>query len=385
MVWYVVVVFCLWGRQAAGHVLAPVNSVVDSTLTDTDLVQAFVIFRHGDRTPDQEELELYSNPDEKYKDVFFPHGKKALTNKGKQRGYLVGQYLRKRYDGLVSRLYLPEEITIRTTEYARTKMTALTALAALYPPLPAQQWNPSLDWQPIPYNTIASRVDDLLYWYNCPRYLWLRDQVYDEPELKDMVQPYQSLFTYLSEKTGNNITTPEDVFYLDNLFQTLDNVGVKPPKWAQEVMPQIKEMTKIEYTAEFFSPELTRLASGVLMLEILNATNAMIMGNKDQPKLVLYSAHENNVAALMSAARVYTAHQPNYGATFSMELRRFKATGQYGFAAVYASIAGGPAEVLPIEGCRNQLVCDYPTFVDLMEDVIITKYEFKKQCPELTN
>lgn len=66
------------------------------------------------------------------------------------------------------------------------------------------------------------------------------------------------------------------------------------------------------------------------MAEILNATNAAINGDTDQPKLRLYSAHENNVAALMSAARVYQAHQPNYGATFSIELRRHRNTGQYG-------------------------------------------------------
>lgn len=77
------------------------------------------------------------------------------------RGYLVGQYLRQRYDGLISNLYLPDEITVRTTDYARTKMTALTALAAMYPPPPAQQWNPMLDWQPIPYDTLAPDVDDV--------------------------------------------------------------------------------------------------------------------------------------------------------------------------------------------------------------------------------
>lgn len=61
----------------------------------------------------------------------------------------------------------------------------------------------------------------LLYWYNCPRYLWLRNKVYQEPEVKLQIQPYQTLFTELGRRTGTNITTPEDVFYLDNLFQAL--------------------------------------------------------------------------------------------------------------------------------------------------------------------
>lgn len=61
----------------------------------------------------------------------------------------------------------------------------------------------------------------LLYWYNCPRYLWLRNKVYQEPEVKLKIQQYQKLFAELSKRTGTNITTPEDVFYLDNLFQAL--------------------------------------------------------------------------------------------------------------------------------------------------------------------
>ncbi|XP_028155951.1 venom acid phosphatase Acph-1-like [Ostrinia furnacalis] len=381
-IWLLVVLGFVCGEDLSSRQVVEPSNEVETTdeLADTDLVLAFVIFRHGDRTPDEEELELYST-DSKYKDVFFPYGMKALTNKGKQRGYLVGQYLRRRYHKFISDLYIPDEIVIRTTDYARTKMTALTALAAMYPPLQPQRWNPVLDWQPIPYSTLDASVDDLLYWYNCPEYLKLRNKVYDYPDFKMLVSPYENLFKYLTTHTGNNITNPEEVFYLDNLFQALENVGLKTPDWAQAVMPQIKEMTKIEYAAEFFTPELTKYSSGLLMAEILNATNAAINGDLDQPKLRLYSAHENNVAALMSAARVFQAHQPNYGATFSVELRKNRKTGRFGVTAVYSANAGGPGEVLPIQGCGDQPICDYSTFVGLMQDILISREEFKQQCP----
>lgn len=38
------------------------------------------VFRHGDRTPDQEELDLYPDAAVKSKDLFYPYGMKALTN-----------------------------------------------------------------------------------------------------------------------------------------------------------------------------------------------------------------------------------------------------------------------------------------------------------------
>lgn len=64
----------------------------------------------------------------------------------------------------------------------------------------------------------------LLYYYNCPRYIALRDETASLPEIQDLLAPYKDLFQYLEQHTKTNITTSEDVFYLDNLFQTLVSI-----------------------------------------------------------------------------------------------------------------------------------------------------------------
>ncbi|XP_023954747.1 prostatic acid phosphatase-like [Bicyclus anynana] len=384
----VLMVMTLYGggraQELADAVLSTVPNnkmdLVDNGLTDTELIMAFVVFRHGDRTPDQEELDKFPG-DHNYDNIFFPYGKKALTNKGKQRGFRVGEFLRKRYNNiLLSKLYLPDEISVRTTDYARTKMTALTALAAMFPPPIAQRWNPFLNWQPVPYNTEPQEDDDLLYYYNCPRYLRLREKVYALPEILELRKPYESLFKYLTLKTGTNITTLEDVFYLDNLFQTLGNVGVKTPAWAQEVMPEIKQITKLEYACQFYDSELIRLSTGILLADILNATSAAMTEDREQPNLQLISAHENNVAALMAAVGVFEPHQPKYGSTILLEFRKRLSTGQYGFTAVYAADAGGPGVALPISGCGGESFCDYDTFVNLTKENVLSRSEYKEQC-----
>ncbi|GBP59748.1 Venom acid phosphatase Acph-1 [Eumeta japonica] len=385
----------------------------DDAVADTDLLMAFVIFRHGDRTPDDEELDLNQGQEQKTKN-YFPYGLKALTNvpwaldsafhptcsfnfatnygfnldeaeAGKMRGYRVGEFLRQRYDGFLSRLYLPGEISVRCTGYDRTKMTALTALAALYAPPPAQKWNPTLDWQPVPYDVLPNTEDNLLYWYFCPRYLWLRNRMYERPEVQQKLKPYDNLYKKLSEYTKTNISTPEDVFYLDNLFQAEANVGIRLPKWAIEMMPQIKEMTKIEFELEFYTDELIRLASGVLISSILDEIEEVIKrGDKEpSPKMRLYSAHENNVAALMAAVRVFRPHQPKYGATFSMELRRQISTGAHGIVAVYVSQPGAKETLLPINGCGGEVFCDYATFLNLTQNVRLSRSEYDNQCPDL--
>lgn len=71
------------------------------------------------------------------------------------------------------------------------------------------------------------------------------------------------------------------------------------------------------------------------MTEIVNASSAAVHGKAVAPKLRLYSAHENNVAALMAAVRVFEPHQPEYGSTFSLELRMHRHTGQYGMAVKF--------------------------------------------------
>ncbi|XP_052747269.1 venom acid phosphatase Acph-1 isoform X2 [Bicyclus anynana] len=259
-------------------------------------------------------------------------------------------------------------------------MTALSVLAALYMPQPSQRWHPDINWQPVPYSTVPSKDDDLLYFDTCSLYKTLRERIYDIPTIHDTIDSYRDLFKTLSVETGRNITTPEEVFFLDNLFQAMENVGVAAPKWVEHVMPQIKNMTKIDYYSQYYNAELTRLTSGVLLADILNITKSAIAGNTDVAKLYLYSAHEHNVAALLAALRVWVPHQPKYASAAFLELRRNLDTGKYVVMAVYAPEAGGPGIVLPIEECGGQPTCDYDKFISLSQELLLSRQDFKNIC-----
>ncbi|CAH2265213.1 venom acid phosphatase Acph-1-like [Pararge aegeria] len=354
------------------------NDLIEDSLINNELVVSFVVFRHGDRTPDQAELDLYPawQIDDK---VFFPYGKKAITIEGRQRAFLLGQYLRERYNESISELYLPEEISVRTTDYSRTKMSALVMLAALYMPQDRQRWHPDINWQPVPYNTLPLEDDDLLYFDHCTWYNHLKYKVYEIPPIRNIIDSYRDMFKILSVETGRNITTPEEVFFLDNLFQAMAFSTVTIPKWAEEIMPQIKNMTKIDYYVQYYNRELTRLSSGVLLTDIVNITKAAIAG-KEVPKLHLYSAHEHNVAALLAGLRVFVPHQPKYGSAAFLELRRNRVTGKYGVMVMYAPETGGPGLVLPIEDCGGEPICDYDKFISLTQDLLLSRQEYKKLC-----
>ncbi|XP_041973717.1 venom acid phosphatase Acph-1-like [Aricia agestis] len=347
---------------------------------DSEIKLAFAMFRHGDRTPDPEELDKFPAAHIN-SSVFYPYSLKALTNLGKKHAYNVGEYLRKRYNGFLSELYLPEEISIRTTDYARTKMTVLAALAGLYPPSRIQRWNYFLNWQPIPYDTRNFKEDDLQVYRSCPKYEVMKNSVYDLPEVKIRVDENREFMDELSEHAGRPMNTPTDVFFLSNLAQCLENVGLELPQWVKDARPKIKEMTNLEFECEFYTPELKRLGGGVVLGEFIEASRAIMSGDSSQPKVHLLSAHENSVAGFMAAAGVFTKpHQPSYGATFSLELRRNGTTSKYGVLAVYAAQAGGPGVRVPIPNCGEDPLCDFDTFVNLTKEFVISRSKFQAHC-----
>lgn len=47
---------------------------------------------------------------------------------------------------------MPEHLLARSTDFDRTKMTALLVLAGIYPPPTVQKWDEDLNWMPIPYD-----------------------------------------------------------------------------------------------------------------------------------------------------------------------------------------------------------------------------------------
>lgn len=49
-------------------------------------------------------------------------------------------------------MYDPEIVKAHSTDFDRTKMTALLVLAGLFAPSLAQTWNENIPWMPIPYH-----------------------------------------------------------------------------------------------------------------------------------------------------------------------------------------------------------------------------------------
>ncbi|OWK05722.1 ACPP, partial [Cervus elaphus hippelaphus] len=95
-----------------------------SFLPDLDQGVRAKELRHGDRSP----IETF--PNDPIKESSWPQGFGQLT-----------------------------QVHVRSTDIDRTLMSAMTNLAALFPPEGISIWNPSLPWQPIPVHTVPVSED----------------------------------------------------------------------------------------------------------------------------------------------------------------------------------------------------------------------------------
>ncbi|XP_026481560.1 lysosomal acid phosphatase-like [Ctenocephalides felis] len=96
------------------------------------LVLVTGMFRHGERTPDPEQMQEF--PKYEYiNDTFSPYGRGQLTTLGKSTMYNLGEKLRKRYaKKLYKRSWLyRDDIQMESTKYKRSLISAQIVLRGL--------------------------------------------------------------------------------------------------------------------------------------------------------------------------------------------------------------------------------------------------------------
>lgn len=145
-----------------------------------------------------------------------------FIQKGKLQQYKLGQYLRRRYNKLIGHEYNSNVVYTQSTDTDRTIMSALSNLAALFPPLSDDEiWCKNINWQPIPVHTVPYNLDGVLSAGKpCPKYQTAYEKYLNESsEVKRIYDEYSELFPFLTEKIGSNIKTITDVYWLYNTLQ----------------------------------------------------------------------------------------------------------------------------------------------------------------------
>jgi lysosomal acid phosphatase len=136
---------------------------------------------------------------------------------GKQQHYELGQWLHKRYAGLVNETYSRNEIYIRSTDVDRTLMSALSNLDGFYPPVGGQVWKKDANWQPIPVHTVPEKSDAILAAKkSCPSYDYALKKLKQSDEYVQFNKQHKKLYDYLTLHTGRTVGSMEAVQMISN-------------------------------------------------------------------------------------------------------------------------------------------------------------------------
>ncbi|XP_066293888.1 prostatic acid phosphatase-like isoform X2 [Branchiostoma lanceolatum] len=351
-----------------GFVVAAGQSVKDGR----SLVQASVLFRHGDRSPTE------TFPNDVHQEDAWPQGFGFLSEIGIQQHHNLGEFFRKRYGkegfGVLSEEFRRDELYVRSTDTDRTLMSAEANLDRLYPD------------QPIPIHTVRTGLDPLLraFFLNCPRWTELMEEDFNSDDFKQKEKDNKEFMAFVVKKAGWG--EPHGIM---DAWRTQDPLlcekahGMSWPAWVTaDVYKRLTELTAYGSEINFRGDEKGRLMAGLLVNQIVsNMTTAQgeIQKNEKPYRLLVYSAHDIDISALLSALDVYNVNDlsPPYAACVMVELYR-DPRGQFSVQILYRNDSSHEPYVLTIPGCDE--FCPFDDFVELNDEVILSPGKWRRAC-----
>ncbi|XP_059615582.1 venom acid phosphatase Acph-1-like [Phlebotomus argentipes] len=310
----------------------------------------FKLFRHGHRTP----ADTY--PNDPYLNASFdPYGWGHLTNFGKTYMFETGEFLRQRYGKFLGKTYNPDIIHAQSTGVIRTKMSMALVLAGLWPPKDtAMEWNRKLNWQPIPIEYEPLDEDSLLLVRTpCPRYHEALAETLTESPISVEIEKYRNMMKELTEITGLDIKTPDDVQSLFSTLKAEDEFGLKLPEWTKRFYPdRLLPLTELSYIWNVHTQEMKRLKAGPFLQKLTKEWKAAESGTLEPKnrKMYLYTGHDSSVVNVLNALGVWDVQLPDYAIMGMFELLQERSTGHFGVQIYLRNSTGEPIP-LNLPGC----------------------------------
>ncbi|XP_063974793.1 venom acid phosphatase Acph-1-like [Diachasmimorpha longicaudata] len=331
----------------------------------SDLEYKFVnvIFRHGDRTPTNKPYESFRTSPY-VKSDFYPYGHGQLTNKGKQRVYELGKYMRERFGQFLGDLYDSKVVFARSTYSDRTQMSLQVAMAGMFSPGPSQKWNSELNWQPV-VMYIPSPEDDFLFFYRTPEFQAECVNALKVLQLQEEIEKFSDFGKNLSEWIGAPITDSKHYNFVYHGLASLESMGYTLPSWASAIFPTgiLLKAVDQQYKVLNYNRKMRCLGGGMVLKKFTD--NMLTTANKTRHsklKMELLAAHDINIVSLLKILDVYKPQVPEYASAIFVELL---ADGDQHFVNIHYYL-GSPSvtESLRIPGCEQ--LCPLEKFVELL-------------------
>ncbi|CAJ0603752.1 unnamed protein product [Cylicocyclus nassatus] len=349
---------------------------------------AFVqaIWRHGDRAPKK-----HPYPNDPYNESAWPRGWQQLTNIGIAQMNELGRYFRSKYGSFIAPHYVASQVYIRSSDSDRALTSAQAFTSGFYPAQNGSfQWQHGNPWQPVPIHAPAPVEKDLLLkptYVDCKNY----DSIVDADDAKHAAvynTQYADMFKMLEEKTGIANFSYANVNKVYDITKELyNNLTDKQPAWAFQRWPKygnrstldvISELRRIRKISKFDSPDKAKMTGGYLLntwikdaLKVANGT----MKNPD--RMMLYSAHDGTVLALMHAMSVANGLLIPYASAVIMEV--YKDKNDFLVELFYRNDTSKPPYRLQIPGCSDR--CTVQKMAEQYSNMMVTSLsEHQEVC-----
>uniref|UniRef100_A0A5S6QWF5 acid phosphatase n=1 Tax=Trichuris muris TaxID=70415 RepID=A0A5S6QWF5_TRIMR len=338
-----------------------------------ELIFTHVLYRHGDRTP------VATYPNDPYQEDAWPNGFKQLTQKGCQQQHELGEYLRRTYGGFLDESYNAAQIYVRSTDYDRTLASAACNLAGLFPPAGSQVWNSEIKWQPVPIHTVSVENDYLLkVGHECPAFDAMLKDAHDR-FVANLYKGYDTFFQFLKNVTGVKVVDSASVKRIATALQLEASAGFDLPAWTQQVWldpNDLQTKTALQLVTQLRVSKASSLGnipdeswvhSGILVGTIVNNMKSKLADENSRPtKMVMYSAHDGTLVALMQALNIFDGITPPFAACLMIELHT-TAMGNNSVRILYRTDPNKEPLLLTIPECSSW--CPLEKFEQLLDKV----------------
>lgn len=330
-----------------------------------------LLFRHCDRSPE------YISPNDINQVDVWPDGLAWLTKLGKQQQYELGQYLRKRYTGFLSKRYTHDEIQVEAADWERNLLGAYTLLAGMFPAEGDQQFYPGFVWQPVPVSTPDLMTDrKLAFMADCDKWDVLYKQVETDPTVLKEVEEFQDMFDKLGKASGATLNFRQFWEWFDPL-ECERNHNMTMNSWVYEpgLYEWMEALRHRSFALHYRYPEMVKIIGSTLMNETVNHMVEATTQDAPMPKFYFYCGHDITIAAMLSMMDAYDQRFPNFGSYMITELHEIK--GKYVVRIFYRNETPNPEPVqIPLPGCGFD--CELTQFIDLVKDKIPA--DWHKNC-----
>ncbi|KAJ8664232.1 hypothetical protein QAD02_005894 [Eretmocerus hayati] len=280
---------------------------------------AQVLFRHGERTP--REQEIYKN--DPYQMAYSKIGYGVLTNSGKERMFQLGYYLRELYSDFIGKNET-EKVLAYHTGWNRTEASLRLVLAGLFPSInlifaTEEKHRSSLTL----HNDSLNFLRAGLVGKCSSQYLGMIEQNLNKivKELKD--KDFKNFDIKLVANLTGVPPTPLAMVWLSPNLKATGRLGFPKPEWCSKVdCSYIEKFSKLFVKCMGSNDWMKRITGGVLLQRFLKN---METRDNDEKRLHLYSAHDIQLMALVQTLGLENAPElPDYGSCIRIEKLRKK-------------------------------------------------------------